>query len=554
MSQPIDCVVVGYNDVDFDDLLERTSLSRKQSGGYRHLIVNSVPFRGRRIKYFDLLNTTIEGATGVRGRYHVAKMPNLGACYLVNFLRKRGLHAELVNFYNHEQDHFRDLLSQSPALVAITTTFYFEPQPIQEIVRFVREHSPTTKVVVGGPHIFNICNDHPPSLRDAFLQELHADLFVLDSQGELTLSRLCADLRRAHPDPGRIPNVIHRVQDDTLEWGPREIENNNMDQNAVDWSLFGRGFLASTVQTRTARSCAYKCAFCRYPIMAGGLDLASLETIERELDTLCRGGVKYLLFIDDTFNIPLSRFKEICRLMIRKQYGFKWFSYFRCANADRECFDLMADSGCAGVFLGIESGDDRVLKAMNKIATTAKYIQGITELNARGIITYASFIMGYPSETDETAENTLAFIEKTRPTFYCLETFFYDPKVPIATRADEFGLKGVAYAWAHNTMNWQRASDLVEEGYRRIRGSTPVPLYSFDLWSIAYLMGQGFTRKQIDGFLKIAATMLVRGINSDQVDTTSDEACLMAALRPSTAHGFDSNVLKTTVLGEQVVD
>ena len=34
---------------------------------------------------------------------------------------------------------------------------------------------------------------------------------------------------------------------------------------------------------------------------------------------------------------------QICRLMIRKKYGFRWFSYFRCANADEEAFDLIAD-------------------------------------------------------------------------------------------------------------------------------------------------------------------------------------------------------------------
>lgn len=533
MANILDCVVVGYNDVSFDDLLERTAPSRKYSGGYRHLIVNSLPFRGQRVKYFDLLNSIIESATGVRGRYHVAKMPNLGACYLVNFLRKRGLNAELINFFNDERDTFRDLLSHSPMVVAITTTFYFEARPIQEISRFVREHSPSSRVVVGGPHIFNICNDNPPSIRDGLLRDLGADDFILDSQGELTLSRLCSDLQRIHPEPDRIPNVIHRINDGTFKWGPREIENNDMDRNAIDWEGFEETLLVPTVQMRTARSCAYKCAFCRYPVMAGALNLASIETIERELDALCRIGVRTILFIDDTFNIPLMRFKDICRLMTRKRYGFQWFSYFRCANADRECFDLMADSGCAGVFLGIESGDDRVLKTMNKVATVTKYAQGIAELKARDIITYASFIVGHPSETDESANNTFAFVDETAPTFYCLETFFYDPKVPIANRAGEFGLKGSGYAWSHNTMDWQRASDLVEEGYGKIRGSTVVPLYSFDLWSVAYLLGQGFTREQITEFLKIASGMLVRGIKSDNVDTTLDEARLVAAVQKS---------------------
>jgi p-methyltransferase len=231
--------------------------------------------------------------------------------------------------------------------------------------------------------------------------------------------------------------------------------------------------------------------------------------IERELAYLHSIGVKQLLFIDDTFNIPLNRFKELCRMMIRRQFNFQWFSYFRCANADLEAFDLMAEAGCTGVFLGIESGDNQVLKAMNKIATAEKYRVGIGRLRERGILSYASFIIGHPGETVDTARHTIRFIEETRPDFYCLEAFFFDPKVPIGAKAAEYGMTGTGYAWSHNTMDWGMAADLVEEGYRTIASSIVVPLYGFDLWSLAYLMGQGLTLDQLLTFLREAATLLV---------------------------------------------
>jgi p-methyltransferase len=535
MAEIIDCVVVGYNDTRFSDLLGRTEPSKAVSGGYQHLLACSIAFRGERVKYPELLNATLEAATGMPSRFHVGRMPNLGVITLVSFLRRRGLRAELVNFYNEDRETFRQLLASRPNAVAITTTFYFESQPIREIVDFVREHSPSTRVIVGGPHIFNLCTDHPPRLQDVLFREMGADIFVFDSQGELTLSRICQALRAPRPDLSGIPNVIHTTDGGaTFVRGGREVENNDMEANPIDWSSFDPSFLAPTVQTRTAISCAYKCAFCRYPVMAGALKVAGVETVERELRYLHSIGVTHLLFIDDTFNIPRERFKQICRMMIRNQFGFRWFSYFRCANADAECFDLMAESGCAGVFLGIESGDDRVLKAMNKIATVDKYRDGIRRLNERGIISYASFIIGHPGETEETARNTLAFIDETRPTFYCLETFFFDPKVPVAARAAEFGLTGRAYAWKHAGMDWRQASELVAEGYRTIRNSTVVPLYSFDLWSIAYLMGQGVPLEQIRSFLAIAAEMLVEGIDGHTPYYPEQEERLVSVFRPGT--------------------
>lgn len=512
MSGTLDCIVVGYNDTPFSELLARTKLAKDHSGGYLHLKANSLEFRGERIKYSDLINICISASTGKESRHHVGRLPNLGACYLASFLRKRGLRSEVVNFFNHDQARLVQLLAESPRAVAITTTFYFEFGPIREVVDFIRQHNSETRIIVGGPYVFNVCSDYPPTIQDTLFKQAGADIYVFDSQGELTLSRICNALRSPEPELDAIPNLVYASDGEGFRRTGREIENNDMDGNAVDWSTFDPDFLRPAVQTRTARSCAFKCAFCRYPVLAGSLDLTSLDVIEKELDYLHANGVTHLLFIDDTFNIPAGRFKEICRLLIRKKYDFKWFSYFRCANADDEAFELMAQAGCAGVFLGIESGDQAILKGMNKAATVERYKYGLRQLNARGIVSYASFIIGFPGETEESARNTMAFIQETQPTFYCLESYFHDKKVPIAEKSDLYDIKGQAYSWKHKSMDWSQAAELVNEGYRTITGSAILPLYSFDLWSLGYFMSQGFALEQLTDFLKLSSKMLVSGL------------------------------------------
>ncbi len=515
MGNQLDCVVVGYYEQPVDDLLEPARQMRDHSGGYKHLLANTVPFRGKRVRYPELLNFGLQEATGKAFDHHVGRLPNLGACYLTSFLHKRSFNVALVNFFNHDREAFRQLLACSPKAVALTTTFYFESSPIAYLVKFVREHSPTTKIIVGGPHIYHICSDYPEAIQNHLFSQMGADIYVFDSQGELTLSRICAALREPAPDLGAVPNLIYTKDHRSFHRTPREIENNDMDEGSIDWSCFPTELLQPAVQLRTARSCAYKCAFCRYPILAGDLNLMSLDVIERELQYLKEIGVTHLLFIDDTFNIPKNRFKDLCRMMIQRRFDFKWFSYFRCANADDEVFDLAARSGCTGVFLGIESGDNNVLKEMHKTATTEKYKYGLTKLKEHGIFSYASFIIGFPGETEESANNTISFIDEAKPTFYCLESYFHDKKVPIAARAEEFGLTGASYSWKHNTMDWCRASDLVVSGYRRITGSIPVPLYCFDLWTIGYLMGQGLSLECIERFLRLGAEMLIGGIDAD---------------------------------------
>ena len=531
MSSRLDCVVVGYYEQPLDDLLQSSREMRGHSGGYRHLLANTVPFQGKRVRYPELLNFGLREATGKVCDYHVGRLPNLGACYLTSFLRQKSFDAALVNFFNHDREAFRQLLAGSPRAVALTTTFYFESSPIAYLVNFIREHSPETKIIVGGPHIYHLCSDYPQAIQDQMLAEMGADIYVFDSQGELTLSRICAALREPKPDLSAVPNLVFTSDNRSFHRTPREIENNEMDEGAIDWRHFSTDLLVPSVQLRTARSCAYKCAFCRYPVLAGDLNLMSLEAVERQLSYLKEIGVTHLLFIDDTFNIPKNRFKDLCRMMIDRKFGFQWYSYFRCANADDEVFDLAARSGCTGVFLGIESGDNRMLKEMYKTATVEKYRYGLIRLREHGIFSYASFIVGFPGETEESAENTLRFIDEARPTFYCLESYFHDKKVPIAARAEEFGLTGSSYAWKHDTMDWRRASEIVRDGYHRIHGSVPVPLYCFDLWTIGYLMGQGLSLDYLMGFLSLGAEMLLAGMDAEILPTADYERRLVQTLR-----------------------
>ncbi len=531
MNKRIDCVVVGFYEMPVDSLIASSMKTQKHNGTYRHYLANTLYIDGKRLSYPQFLNRVLTSATGESSRLHVAEVPNLGACYLTSYLRKRGYKAELVNFVNHDKEQFKQLLEQNPRAVALTTTFYFDHQQIQALVDFIREYNEDTVIIVGGPHIFNVVNDYDEAAQDMLFSLMDADVYIYSSEGELTLSRVCSALRESQPDLSSIPNLIFSDDGETWRRTKVERENNDLDENAIEWAGFDADFLVPTVQTRTARSCAFKCAFCRYPFNAGELVHMSLEQIERECDYLSSIGVKQLLFIDDTFNIPLERFKDLCRLFIRKQYHFRWFSYFRCANADEEAFDLLAEAGCCGVFLGIESGSLPVLRAMNKGATPEQYKQGIQSLNERGIITFCSLVIGFPGETEETVRETFRFVEESRPTFYCIELFFCDPKAPVGLRRREFGLTGSGYSWKHSSMDWKQATAWVEEGYKTIRGSTILPLYSFDIWSVAYLMGKGFGLNSIKEFLNISSEILVKGLYEPAPDTSAEERRAITVFR-----------------------
>ncbi len=519
----LDCIIIGHNDIEFGTIEEPLKNMRKRSGAYNDLKANSIMFNNERITYMDLLNRVLIKATGRNHELHACELPHLGAAYLKSFLRKRNLNAEVVNSFNNRKEQLRKLLAQSPQAVAITTTLYVDYAPIVEIVNFIREHNSQTKIIVGGPHVFTICSDQDEMTQNYIFQEIGADIYIFDSQGESALSKVLAHLRDGEDrmNLSGIANLVYTSDNQTFHRTPRLVEDNDMNKNAVDWGYFEPDYYTPTAQMRTARSCAFKCSFCRYPAFAGSLNLTSLEVIEHELKTLHAAGTKNVVFIDDTFNVPLPRFKDICRMMIKNKFDFQWFSFFRCANADDEAFDLMQQSGCKGVFLGIESGDASILKNMNKFADPNRYRYGIQKLKERGIITFATIIVGFPGETLETIKNTMNFLIETSPTFYRLELYFHYTNVPIHDRAEELGIHGTGYSWKHNTMDWKEASEHLQRMYREIEGPRVLPGYMFDFWSIPYLMGKGFTIEQIEGFAGVAQELLVEGMDDNVIPASA---------------------------------
>jgi p-methyltransferase len=525
----LDCILVGFNEINFAEFANDQKQFAATSGAYSELETNSVSLGNERMTYMDLLNRVRTRQTGQPSALSAFKMPSLGVAYLASYLARRGFEVGVVNYFNAEQDRFAAMLADSPRSVAITTTYYVDDEPVRQLVRFIRRHNPSVPIIVGGPHVFNTCTGQKPQLANLQLKALGADIYIYESQGEKTLSEVLTALREG-TDLADLPNLIYRSGSGQMMRTKRVVEDNNLNENAVQWSHFDQSFYTPTTYMRTSRSCSFHCAFCNYPAMAGPLVLTELDTIERELIFLAEHGTKNIIFIDDTFNVPLPRFKKICRLMIDNKLEFNWVSFFRCSNADDEAFDLMAQAGCIGSFLGIESGDQRILQNMTKFAKLDRYRYGIKSLRDRGIVSLASLILGFPGENAESVNNTLDFINENQPDFYNVQLYYHDVLAPVEQKREEYGIVGSGYSWQHNTMSWQEGVEWKEYFIRGVDKPALLPLYGLSIWALPYLMSEGYTLEQSRIFAKAATGVVKRGLETDYLDpdeVTDDIAKIM---------------------------
>lgn len=504
MGKTIDCLLIGHNEMDFAEYERHVRKMGSSSGAYRDLTKSFIQYDHRLYPVAEMFNLFYGNDNGTKGSPKPLKMGesfSVAIAYLGTYLHRRGLTFDYVNSFADGKEELSEKLRQEEILtIAIATTLYVFAFPIIEIIEFIREYNQTAKIIVGGPFISTQVRTLDSEDLKFLFKTIGADLYVDSAQGEATLVDIIHSLKNGLP-LSRLNNIYYKVNGEFLST-PVQIEKNQLSKNMVDWDLFSPA-VGEYVNVRTSISCPFSCAFCGFPEHAGKYQVAEVEEIETELNGLARiDALENVYFIDDTFNVPVKRFKEILRMMIRHKYRFNWHSNFRCQYADREMVELMKESNCLGVFLGIESGSDRILENMNKSATVKKYLDGIALLKEYEIATHGNFIIGFPGETTETVKETIQFIEESKMDFYRAQLWYCETITPIWKQREKFDIRGSQFEWSHATMDSKTASGWVDKIFLSVKNSVWVPQYNFDFYHVVHLMQRGLGLERIKVFLK----------------------------------------------------
>jgi p-methyltransferase len=530
--KPIRCLIIGAAEHDRDG--ERQTLfdlrDGKQSDGWaRFLKLNYVHYGGDALMSHQLasiayLSSTapLEKSDGLFRYADVSllsswRTPLLGGMFVYQYLKARGFDVALVQHVQLQAEKLDAALREEPDVIAISTTLITSPTEMRALVRRCRRFSPSSFVVLGG---MSVWNHYQAKLAD--LQQraggaqtngeeamsgfgfLGADALVVDPFGVETLAALLDRLRRAAALDDLANTVLFRdgAAQSTLR---RRNEGSDAVKMRMNWDRIEDEHIGSIVNVRTQISCPFRCSFCSYPTTQGPVIKAEVDAFDAELRALARRGVRHLMLIDDTFNVPPKRFVEVMKVL--RRYDFGWYAFIRCQFLRKEQVELMKESGCVGVYLGLESVDTATLERMNKMATPEEFLRGVDLLAARGILTYASFIIGFPGDTPDTVIKVRDFVEQSGLDYYNLKPFWYDHSTPISQRAVEFGLTGQGYNWKHATMNVGEAYDIIENLILETRGRY-VGLHSGELWEIGQLGARGLGKAHIDAVFDAHNVML----------------------------------------------
>lgn len=504
MKKTIDCLIIGHNEVNFEKYVNDIKNMGINSGAYRDLNLSFIRYNERPYHAKEIFNF-IAGDESLPGKVRVpisdVESFSAAVSYLGTYLDRRGYTFDYVSSFKAGQNQLAEKLKQQDILtIAVTTTLYISVLPLLEIMSFIKNYNTSAKVIIGGPFISTQCRVADEATLEYLFNSIGADIYVNSSQGEAALVNIIEALKK-NKSLDTINNIQYKANG-RYNKTPLLRENNKLSENMVKWALFSDR-LGQYVNLRTSISCPFSCSFCGFPEHAGKYQTVEPAAVETELNQLRQiPSVKCLHFIDDTFNAPVNRFKSILRMMVKNQYQFKWHSQLRCQFIDKDSVELLKESGCEGIFLGIESGNDQILANMNKAASIKDYLKGIELLKKYGILTYGSFIIGFPGETYETVLDTVKFIENSEIDFYRTQLWYCDPLTPIYKQREKDHIKGSNFEWSHATMNSKEACDLIDNIFLSVKKSTWLPQYGFDFTTIFYLTNRGISPGKARNFIR----------------------------------------------------
>lgn len=312
-----------------------------------------------------------------------------------------------------------------PDIVGISNMFSTQVPTLLRTAEMVRRALPTCTIVVGGAHV--------TAAPDAILEQSPQINYVVRGEGEYSFLELVDSLEKTGTYTGRNPAIIGRntPPERLLESFQYILDLDKVPMPAyhlVDMELYFHfdriGFPSRmkldypgsdrTVTVITSRGCPYGCTFCSVRAHMGRrLRAHSIPVVIQHLTYLKeKYGVRHIHFEDDIINLPEQRMRDILSAMIKQNLQLTWDTPngLRAEGIDKEMLDLAKRSGCIYLIMGVESGDQHVVKKVIKKALDLSIVeQAARNSHENGVDMGAFFILGFTEETKQDLDTTVNF-------------------------------------------------------------------------------------------------------------------------------------------------
>jgi hypothetical protein len=303
-----------------------------------------------------------------------------------------------------------------------------------EVIRTIRAHTDATVVMGGGG--FSV-------IPDELMARFGLD-YGVTGEGEQPFAQLVARLASGSRDTTGIRNLLGGSAQPRIG-GLQRHDFLNLSQNVrperqwADPRYYEHSGIAS-IQTK--RGCAMSCEYCTYPLIEGRQIRQRVgEQVADEWEEMITAhpAVSHVFIVDSVFNLPPHHAREVSESLIARGNRVPWTCYINPVKFDQPLADVMAQSGCAGVEIGSDSGTDAGLLKLRKGFTTEKIRETSRICRQAGIKDCHTFILGTRGETIADVERSLDFVGSLNPYSAILMAYKDDREAIDPALATELG-------------------------------------------------------------------------------------------------------------------
>ena len=332
----------------------------------------------------------------------------LSCAYVMGVLRRNDIPYQFLDLSLENLDVPRLIHKNEYFAVAtggLVTTF----MDAEKIITEFKRHAPDLPAILGGRMTACIS-------MDMFDKYMPAD-YIVFGEAELTFIELLEHLEKNDEHPGRMKSIAYR-ENGRFTCTPKrpwmDLEKHPIYPcwDDVDLEYYLKNAItipdARLMPVITGLGCVGKCTFCASG--TGAFRARPIEDVIHEIETLSESyDFEGFTFQTEIFYPKTNQIRAFCEAYIATGINKPWKALLR-PDTDPDCLKYMGEAGCKFISTGLESGDDRVLRQMNKKSTVENCRRLVREGKRVGINMHCSIMFGSVGESAETIKKTVAVV------------------------------------------------------------------------------------------------------------------------------------------------
>lgn len=384
--------------------------------------------------------------------------PPLGLLSISSFLEQNGIENSVFDStFSSFEALCSELLLQKPGVLGIYTNLMTKINVLR-IIRFVKQEPVLmhTKVVLGGPEVRNHAGK--------FL--LHGADALVVGEGEesmMELVRLFQRTEKAEEHQKQfqlISGIAFRDEAGAVVVTPARSQLRDLDALPFPnrkkirmenyFEAWKKRHGESALSVSTMRGCPYTCKWCSRAVYGQSYRRRSPAHVADELEALQAAyAFDTIWFVDDVFTISHRWLQGFRDELLHRGLKIRFECITRADRMNEEVIELLREAGCFRVWIGAESGSQKIIDAMDRRVDVQQVRTMIQKTRAAGLQAGTFIMIGYPGETEADIEETIEHLRSSDPDIYTITLAYPIKGTPLYEETESAFL--TSFPWEEST-------------------------------------------------------------------------------------------------------